>query len=245
MMFDHPYARQIMGRGLGQGPPLNIPPMPLAPGELPDYRSDDGAAAHALVDSMLGGPQSVTIEDAFAEISSRLSANPANADLAGELESLRGRVVGHLTEQRRVRMTDLERRHDETYEKCRAALDRKSALINRAGEIDSWLHAAQEELGRHKAAAMSAQARRPPNETFPTRGEIASWQTEVAEARQRLDTVQGRFDELTVLAGTVERDFRAANQELDRLMALESRLQAQLDGRPWRNEVVLEIPAAE
>jgi hypothetical protein len=230
--------------GLG-GPPFGAPAMPPPAPPWAPFRGD-GSNAHQVVDTMLGASQPLTLEDAFGAVFTKLSKDTGNADLIGELEGLRGRIAERLAGQRAARQSDLENRHDAVYEQCRSALDRKTALVNRAGALESQAHAAVEELSRYRVAMASVEGRRPPDETFPTRQELQAHQAEVAEARGRLDRVQRQYDDLVATAGEVDRDVHAADRELDRLMAEELRLKAQIEGKPWRTPLGLEVrPEAE
>lgn len=235
------FARETMGLG---GPPFGAPAMPPAPPW--DAFRGDPANAHHVVDTMLGAPSPLTLQDGFDVVFSKLKTYPDNEGLIGQVEALRMVIVARLAEQKRDRQTDLENRHDEVYQQCRVKLDEKTALINELGRLQSLVNAGGEELSKYRLAVMSVQGRRPPDETFPTRQELVAWQAEVAEARGRLDRVQRNYDDRVATLGETDAQVRRADQQLDRLVAEELRLKNQIEGKPWRTPLGLEVrPEAE
>jgi exonuclease VII small subunit len=242
MYSGHPYARTVMGAGAGfSGPPFGAPAMPPAPQW--DAFHGDPANARRVVDTMLGTSQPLTLEDSFGAVFARLSKDRANVDLIAELQSLKERVEQRLTEQRHARMSALQVEHEGVYEKCRAKLDEKTGLINELGRFESLANAVGEKLSRYRMAAMAAQGRQPPDETFPTRQELEAWRAEVNAARVALGKVEREYSDAVALVGETDQQIRRADKELELLMGEEARLKAQAEGRPWRTPLGLEVPA--
>jgi hypothetical protein len=220
--------RQVMGY-----PDPPFPPAMPAPEWPADGLQSDGENARSVVDSLVGKPKAATLEDSFSLIFAKLSRDPKNADLIGELEGLRLAIVERLETQRAAHLADLQTRHDETYMSCRDMLDKRDALQKQLNGLDGHVHAAGERLSRARAAWMSARNRRPDARSYPTWTEIEAWKGEVSEAQGRLDTEAKAYNELVAQQADLARQLAEANKELNRLVDEESALKAQLEGRAF------------
>jgi hypothetical protein len=229
-------AEQVLGLG-----PRPFVAAPMAPLRLPEFRGDDGANARALVDVMTGRPKSLNVSDGFDLVFAALGKDRANADLISELYTLKERIQQRLAEQRTARLSALEAKHEQIYLDCRAKLDEKTALINELGRLQSLANAGREKLSRYRLAVMATESREPLAETFPTRAERSAWHDEVAQARAALSKVEREYTDVMGLVGETDAQLRAADKQLDQLMGEESRLQAQVEGRPWRTELGIEV----
>jgi chromosome segregation ATPase len=241
-MTRHWFAQQ---RGFEMPPtfaaerPLNLdtswPPRPDVPGD-----SDP----EMTVQTLLGIKRPPKLSDHFAAIMQLVAkAAPENADLLTELDDLQHRLEDRLAHQAGSRLAALREEHAEARKRCRQALDHARDLKQTLGKSIATLNSRLETAGRERLEARSVHDQAPPEESYPTAAEVADWQARQCAANERLDAAEASVRSSQAEVRRLSSELDAANEQLGQLMAAEAELRARVEGRPFSNEMGLQVPA--
>jgi chromosome segregation ATPase len=198
-----------------------------------------GESAHRAVDTLLSVPQPLTAADAFGVLLSKLSKDPANADLVGELQGLQERITARLEAQRRERTAGLQTECEAVYSRCREVLDSLRELREESNRLNGIANAIGERLDQARADLKEAENSAPDPAGYPTRAELQTWRALVAGARNRCNDIGTRYQAAVLEAGRKTEEARKAAAEFGRLEKQHRMLKAQLEGKPYTNELGL------
>jgi len=193
-----------------------------------------GENAHRAVDAMLGKATATTAGEKLEAVAALLMADvEANQDLIFEFGDLRKRIAERLEAQRKARFDVLRSEHGEVYRQCRQKLDEVNDLNKQLAWLNSVTQGAAERRGKFHAAFKSAESRRPPRETYPNEQELAAWQKEAGQARQRWEAEEAQYQATVGDARRMAERAGKAAKELEELQQREENLRAELEGRPY------------
>lgn len=202
--------------GIGMAPPSGLVPGSSFGVSLPFEQSDQAAqagadASHRTVNTLLSTPEGgepLSLDAAFEAIYRLLNSDAKhNMDLLVSATNFKAEIQERLASQQETRLSDLQRKADEIYPRCRAALDKCKELTQQVAIAQMQINSMAESVAGSRSTLREAEQSKPHPKTYPTAAELAKW-------TERVNAARVSAAEWAQKQSTAERALAAAEAEL-------------------------------